>query len=197
MKPVIFLDRLGIVKIIKDKQNRFIAIDIPPDSIIRKISATIEANPSESNKLRASRFLLGYIFLKAIYMTLDLIAKQNGELYVGQGITLLYERGILKDFTAPISLIFGIWAIGSKAYFPTFSERKIRDFLSQRRIPNRKIERIINRITGDQPGFENCLLERLEQTINQYGDREYKFEFRASYVRERERVYERARERER
>jgi len=197
MRPLIFLDRLGIVKNILDDQKIFVGVDIPSDSIIRKISATIETNPSETNKLRCSRFLMGYIFLKAVYMTLDIIERQNGELNMGQGITMLYERGILKDFTAPIALIFGMWAIGSKAYFPIFSERKVRDFLDMRGISKRKIERIINRITGDQPGSENCLLEKLEQIVNQYGDREYRFEFRVSYVRERERVYERARERER
>jgi hypothetical protein len=197
MKPIIFLGRLGIVNIILDNQKNFVGIDIPPDSIIRKISASIESNPSESNKLRASRFLLGYIFLKAIDLTLSLIEQQKGVLNVGEGITILYERGILKDFTAPIALVFGMWAIGSKAYFPAFPERKVRDFLCQRELAGRKIERVVNRITSDQPGCENCLLEKLEETINQYGDREYLFEFRASYVRERERVYDRARERER
>lgn len=187
------LEGYGLINI--DNENG--RITIPSDSIFHKVYSELETRPRFN---RSAAFVLGYVTLKAMRETIEKI-KAKGKLLCGEGITKLYsitigkngnvDVRIPKSYTATLSFVFGSWA----REWEEISELELHKFLSSCGITGRMYRGILSFLTGATPvvhglykSFQPDLLGKI--TI-------YRFKISDEYLRVREMVYERMRERER
>lgn len=164
----------------------------PKSPIFQKVATVTEV---DARFKRASTFVLGYVTLKAIEKTLELI-QNNGELHYGEGITKMYpvdKNGrilVIKGYTAPISFIFGMWAKGTSE----FVDRLLHDFLSRRGIMGREYVKVKNWFTASRPGSVIGLYT-FQTILGVNGFPVYAFKLNPEYQQIRDRILERARER--
>jgi len=181
-----------------DGRNILRRVKIPEGSLIQKIAATAEsASGMEDPKLtRASAFTLGYITLKSIEKTLEIL-HQKGKLHYGQALTKFYPIDknnrimVVKGYTAPIAFIFGWWA--SKGI--QFTEYDLQRFLGNRGLMGRQFRRVVNWLGGGHPSSVQVLYKF--ETITMNGVPVLRFTLNPNYDALRERILERERERER
>jgi len=164
----------------------------PKSSIFQKVATITEV---DARFKRASTFVLGYVTLKAIEKTLELV-QSNGELHYGEGMTKIYpiDRNgrilVLKGYTAPISFIFGTWARGRNEFDDGF----LHGFLSNRGIGGREYVKVKNWFTSSRPGSVIGLYT-FQTILGVNGFPVYAFKLDPEYQQIRDRILERARER--
>lgn len=170
-------------------------VRIPEDSIFRKAYAGLETQPRFN---RSAAFILGYLTLKSIKQTLEKI-NFNGTLLCGEGITKLYSIStdendnvqirMPKSYIATISFVFGSWAKG----WDEFSELELHKFLSSCGITGKEYRYVVGLLTGAGIAVHGLYKEFKPEVLGRKPI--YRFKLSDEYLRVRERVYERMRER--
>lgn len=166
------------------------------NSIFHKAYADLEIKPRFN---RSTAFILGYITLKSMKETLEKI-NSNGTLLCGEGITKLYSISIdendkvrirmPKSYLATISFVFGSWAKG----WDEFSELELHKFLASCGITGREYRYVVGMLTGASSAVHGLYKEFKPEVLGRKPI--YRFKLSDEYVRVRERIYERMRERE-
>ncbi len=195
------LKEFGLIEFVTEEEDgkKFIRRIKPTEGkLISKIAATSEAAGSaETPSLdRGAAFTLGYVTLQAMKKTIELV-RQNGKLYYGEGVTKLYPIDkndrimVIKGFTAPVAFVLGRWA----REIDQFSEYDLQRYLGNRGLTGRRFHRVVNWLSGGHPSSVHVLYKHQPILLN--GVPVLQFTLNREYVRLRERIQGRIRDRER
>jgi len=166
--------------------------------LITKVAATSEAAGSAEVPTleRGAAFTLGWVTLHAMKNTIELVHK-NGKLYYGEGLTKLYPIDknnrvmVVKGFTAPVVFILWYWA----RQMDQFSEYDLQRYLGNRGLSGRRFRRIVAWLSGGQTSSVHVLYKHEPVLLN--GVPVLRFTLNREYVRMRDRILQRIRDRER
>lgn len=185
---LLLLDNFGLAKY--DEQAN--EVGIPETSILLKVRYEIEMDPKRNP---AAAFVLGYLTLKAMLQTLNII--KTRPIQYGEGITAFYsitrdEKGqtkviMPKSYISTLSFIFGYWVRG----FTEFSELDLRRFMIMRGITGKEFSEILASLSCAF-ATSHALYERI--SAEYLGKLPiYRFKLNDEYFRIYERLRERAR----
>jgi len=187
IEPFIFLlQEYDLVEYDQDKKE----IIIPTDSILRKVGYEVEIEPRRNP---AAAFIFGYVVLKALLTTLELV-RSGKRITYDEGITLLYslvkrrneiKLMVPKGFTATLSFILGFWSRD----LHEFGELDLRKFMNSRGITDKEFETILATYTCAFAS-SHALFEKT--SVQDYGRiKVYTFRLNSEYTK----LYNRIRER--
>lgn len=185
---LLLLDNFGLVKYDEEKGE----VKIPETSILLKVKYELEVDPKRNP---AAAFVLGYLTLKAMLQTIEII--KTRPVQYGEGITALYsitkdKKGQIKmimpkSYVATLSFVLGHWVRG----FTEFSELDLRKFMIMRGITGKEFSEILASLSCAF-ATSHALYERVSA---EYLGRVpiYRFKLSDEYFRVYERLRERAR----